>query len=920
MKKVLQNSRGQISIFFATTILVIITFLAFVVNIGVFVKAKINLQNAVDASAFAGASVQARQLTNIAYLNWEMRNVYKEWMFKYYVLGNLNINDVAGNPGTNTSFRMQSYQTGTKNAEDKYNFPSVCIDFSGAGATALCRNYIIPGLPRFSPTNVGGMDETTNSIIDTLTNEKSKDCALRSQLNFLTATLWAYNVLSPMPNALQLAAPEVAADRKGAFPAAFELAIRMRNLEAQVNKEPMRSGVCISSGSPLSSEFCQTSINDFLQSDQSASNERINKAFYSGYRNLGSNEDTELRDSFTLREIPPREYYASEAYSLSNLLIPDSAAGERARRKYYLDLKLMTLNLASFYTMFNQTKGDVNVQGISATTEGQCASTKTGLPVPGYPLGFIKNPDVLTYYAVEGKAKFVGLFNPFDVTKDNGITLTAYSAAKPFGGRIGPMLFDVMKNETSVFPRVDSGTSKYLSSAFVSGIDSSFFIDQYGNDVPAGTYAPGAPLPLDLSSGTGFWQKDQSSAVGGWLDGNQVVFGIPNIIYDYPNDSGATSPNLYLNPGAIQVIKPKNNEALGTGLYNGQMFTKFANNLNNRGANIRPKDIADGIYSARAATKWEAANYLIPTTEAINSALSTDSFGVVGGSQSPLDSFTTPNGRFNLYQYAIYAPLFSDDPANLYKTPADIITTLNQYLQVQKLAIQKYLKSMNTAAAAIFQNNISGASGANIGRESAKYISDIDDSFLTSGGDPTNDAALPSCNSITGKFIYFYYGPKAIGGDINLLSSGAGCGAGISDPRDGYLSGLLEKYFSNNDNNLGEYYLTTLTTRSEPSENKFNFSAYMPGAQNDAQANNGVQKNILNSNTENMWRNFYSSKFITLKSLLSGGDNFYSEVNHRFPIHSGGNNAKTGGTTAQRNYANPLNIDQLNIDLGDLNH
>ena len=198
------------------------------------------------------------------------------------------------------------------------------------------------------------------------------------------------------------------------------------------------------------------------------------------------------------------------------------------------------------------------------------------------------------------------------------------------------MLFDVMKNETSVFPRVDSGTSKYLSSAFVSGIDSSFFVDQYGNDVPPGTYAPGAPVPIDLSSGTGFWQKSQSSAVGGWLDGNQVVFGIPNIIYDYPNPSAATSPSTYLNPGAIQVIRPKNDEAMTTGLYNGQMFTKFASNLRNRGGNITPADIADGIYSVRAATQWEAANYLIPTTEAINSALATDSFGVIGGSQAPV--------------------------------------------------------------------------------------------------------------------------------------------------------------------------------------------------------------------------------------------------------------------------------------------
>ena len=35
-------------------------------------------------------------------------------------------------------------------------------------------------------------------------------------------------------------------------------------------------------------------------------------------------------------------------------------------------------------------------------SEAQCDATKVGLPVPGYPIGFAKNPDYLTYYAVEG--------------------------------------------------------------------------------------------------------------------------------------------------------------------------------------------------------------------------------------------------------------------------------------------------------------------------------------------------------------------------------------------------------------------------------------------------------------------------------------------------------------------------------------
>jgi Flp pilus assembly protein TadG len=81
---------------------VFISIIAFVINVGLFVKAKINLQNATDASAWAGAAVQSRQLSKIAYLNWEMRNIYKEWMYKYYVVGSMNTPGVE-DPNVKTS-------------------------------------------------------------------------------------------------------------------------------------------------------------------------------------------------------------------------------------------------------------------------------------------------------------------------------------------------------------------------------------------------------------------------------------------------------------------------------------------------------------------------------------------------------------------------------------------------------------------------------------------------------------------------------------------------------------------------------------------------------------------------------------------------------------------------------------------------
>ncbi|MEO7165378.1 MAG: Tad domain-containing protein, partial [Bdellovibrionia bacterium] len=82
------DNRGQISVMIGVMMATFIFFFAFVINTGMLVNAKINLQNAADLAAYTGASVQARQLTNISYLNYEMRRQWKKFLYRLYVLGN----------------------------------------------------------------------------------------------------------------------------------------------------------------------------------------------------------------------------------------------------------------------------------------------------------------------------------------------------------------------------------------------------------------------------------------------------------------------------------------------------------------------------------------------------------------------------------------------------------------------------------------------------------------------------------------------------------------------------------------------------------------------------------------------------------------------------------------------------------------
>lgn len=892
-----------------------ITFLAFIINVGIFVKAKINLQNATDAAAFAGAAVQARQLTNIAYMNWEMRNVYKEWMFKYYVIGGLNLPSIAESgidpspSASDQNFLMQTYARGGSNgaASDQYNFPSVCVDFANTGGSGICTNYLVPGLPRFESSNVLGMDETTNAFIDTIVSEKSKDCSERTRINFFTANTWAYNVRTDDTSVDNISnlAPELAANFMGAFPKAFEIGLRIRNLEAQVNFAPI-DGICIE---PSNGVNCTTSMNNI---SGFPSQERPFKAFQSAWRNLGSNGgsggqgDLQFKNSFTLREIPPKlDSIVKQANSLSNLLIPPGATN--ALNKYYLDLKLMTINYATFYSAFTPSQGQIGVEGNSIDSEGQCDVTKIGLPVPGYPLGFAKNPDFLTYYAVEGRAKFIGLFNPF---VGDGVILTAHAAAKPFGGRIGPQIFDISDSRV-VRPR-----SLRRSSGYISALDTGSFRGTFGGG-GAGLYAPGMPLPLNSGSGADkFWLTDDGDNVGGWLDGNAIFYGVPNLVYDYPNSGAIQNNSSYLYRDNVQILGNQSVTATASpnaGLYNKEMFNKFKTKLKNYNTVVSSQDISEAIFMIKSPTLYEAHNYLIPTPEEVNQEIGTDSFGVITGDQSGAPLVDATGEAYRLYQMDLYAPLVSNrDPNSLYKEVSEISATLNDYLLNQEAAIEKYKNSMNIAAADIFSNNVSRATGQNTGAAAARAISDLPifvgatAQEIRTTGVAAIKAAKPSCASIAGKFIYFYTG------NANTIS-------GVTPDCPTPLPELMQSRWNTTlaDSEIYSTEFTFPANISDAQKEQY-FSAYRPGPDHDAGQIDGVQKSSLGGSTDKMIRNFYSTKFITLKSVTNTSNAEFNADN--MLIYSEGGSKSASQEAKRSEFRNPIDPGFLSIDLNKIEH
>lgn len=81
------NKKGQMAVFIVLIFQVLFVLFAMVINIGLIVHDKINLQNSVDLAAYYVAQRQAESLNIIAHQNYQIRQAWKLLAWRYFVLG-----------------------------------------------------------------------------------------------------------------------------------------------------------------------------------------------------------------------------------------------------------------------------------------------------------------------------------------------------------------------------------------------------------------------------------------------------------------------------------------------------------------------------------------------------------------------------------------------------------------------------------------------------------------------------------------------------------------------------------------------------------------------------------------------------------------------------------------------------------------
>lgn len=432
------DERGQTSLFMALFVSTMILLFAFTTNIGMLVHAKINLQNAADAAAYSGAAVQARQLTAVGYLNYEMRRALKEFLFYYTIRSDydalpcfpLNKNGLR-NPGfcpqvtPEVRYEYAFFDPRPGNNANETGgpyLPSVCIIFSELNN--YCQKAGVPGIPVFPSGGGWGVADpivaavraATNQIID----KKLEDCFSRTDINRQFLIAWLFN-LYPFQDGTSLLRTGNDQDdpfpftpgleRLGILPRMALLRARIDNYEEMLNMNLGTEGI-----GPTMDETAINTIKGKKTATKSLDYfERSLQAFLSAKNNLpGAGGNNGIFANIELTE-----------------LIPDQPGSTNTSPNLMNPPVLARFNDITASVSFANSKFETNPGG----DKGNCSQSRELRTIPRFPFGITKDPSILTYYAIRLQAKARLLFSPFG---DHGIvTLSAYSAAKPFGSRIG---------------------------------------------------------------------------------------------------------------------------------------------------------------------------------------------------------------------------------------------------------------------------------------------------------------------------------------------------------------------------------------------------------------------------------------------------------------------------------------------------
>jgi len=433
---VLRNPRGQVAIFIALLFQVLFLFFAMIVNVGLLIHHKINLQNSVDIAAYYGAMKQAEVLNAIAHVNYQIRQSWKLLVWRHRVLGSAGA-EAEVQPSlpieklrANGALEEVLAGNGVLAYQNLYKHPRFCIAYAphevqgsqssqgqGDNENTCKRSYladhevklpdpnvlIIPGFIRFG-TAVG------NAIRQAIDNSK-KRCANVGALNYFIGGkfILAHSLDSEERTHLIKYLADGLSTQSDDF---FELS--GQNARQGIEKTLLKN---LTAANRDSVEF--RILNGFAQGQCRSSGAQV-----------GSHQNLNLPPWLVPIEVYPVWLYADCAYKGSSTT----------------EIRIRARQLDSFNTP------EIIAQAQPGLRTNVEAIQQFLRPRPTL-VGFEKDPWCAGYVGVKATARPKIPFMPLSEVE---ISAEAYS--KPFGGRIGPWYFRTWEPSQAGQARI-SGTA-----------------------------------------------------------------------------------------------------------------------------------------------------------------------------------------------------------------------------------------------------------------------------------------------------------------------------------------------------------------------------------------------------------------------------------------------------------------------------
>lgn len=425
------GERGQVAIFVALIFQVLFVFFTMVVNVGLLVHHKINLQNSVDLAAYYGAMKQAETMNALAHVNYQLRQAWKLMTFRYRQIGMAGDDSVHPYDFKNRTLRGNARIDEMLKGKNGQTCPTTfCIAFAPIKGMSESENYCrdicetqnitLLGRPESAGAIAGIMQggfpnlaRLVDNISRQLTSNSEKTCEQAVTLTWFSIArfIWGYKadmmarkkVFNKLANSISYTTDDFKdidgeSARRGAYQT-FYKNLSFPNQESfEADGLPRQTGA-FGFFNALGSAACGGTEGEEKIPPQWA-REVFIKPVYS-FRNGTCNDPTQTRLSYFSAEVNKGgQIFTPQVLQSANLVDP------------------ALLNFLKDAIVDPDDLGSAAVRLAHST------------------IGYEKNPWCMAYVGVQASSTPRIPFTPF-----NNIKLTARGFAKPFGGRMGPWYY-----------------------------------------------------------------------------------------------------------------------------------------------------------------------------------------------------------------------------------------------------------------------------------------------------------------------------------------------------------------------------------------------------------------------------------------------------------------------------------------------